>query len=165
MTAPYLGLWLEEGRLPRGRSCDHPRLSSRTGRKFPPAAVSPTKMKMQERRPKMVGELLKLVSNNAVQVCGWSGDPRGFIHQGKPCKEHGDAFCAKISGQTQSKGIGRPAQRRLQRVAAESPVQYRTGNRAASVQASSSQTLTSITGAPDRRARSRTQGPESAFSS
>lgn len=101
MTAPYLGLWLEEGHLPRGRSCDHPHLSSRTGRKSPPAAVSPTKMKMQERRPKMVGELLKLVSNNAVQVCGWSGDLRGFIHQGKPCKEHGDAFCAKISGQTQ----------------------------------------------------------------
>ena len=49
----------------------------------------------------MVGELLKLVSNNAVQVCGWSGDPRSFIHQGEPCKEHGDVFCAKICGQTQ----------------------------------------------------------------
>lgn len=58
-------------------------------------------MKMQERRPKMVGKLLKLVPNSAVQVCGWAGDPRGFTHQGEPCKEHGDAFCVKISGQTQ----------------------------------------------------------------
>lgn len=98
MTAPHPGCRLEQGRPQRGRSCDHPHLSSHTGGKSPRAAVSPTKMKMQERRPKMVGELLKLVSNNAVQVCGWSGDPRVFIHQGEPCKEHGDAFCVKISG-------------------------------------------------------------------
>lgn len=114
-----------------------------------------------------MGELLKLVSNNAVQVWVVKETSRGFIHQGKPCKEHGDAFCAKISrpNSTHSKGIGRPAQRRLQRVAA-SLLSSTTGSRAAGVcRPPAHRPISSITGAGHIETGSRTQGPESAFSS